>query len=210
MEQFRTRLMALAFLCPCIACLDDGQLETACTSVGFTAVRVQIIGSQTATTVTETHAGKTQQCIPEFPQLGSQDAGVKGVNPDYDCIEMGGGEYSITVHASEQRWTGRVQVKADECHVTEPSTITIDLSTKPAGSAELAHCTDGSGRNDCCIKETPEGACHTPMLYCRSSCDFASPEAKRGEQNTYSCLAGHWTSNGPSQCIRPGVRKDEL
>jgi hypothetical protein len=117
------------------ACIDDSDDGTECAAVAFGAVRVRIAGNKPIVAVTATQDGATRQCLPRF----TDDGGTVDVDPfDYVCIEMGGGEYLITVHTDEHRWTRRVQVKSGRCHVTEPSTITLDLASEPAGPAELA------------------------------------------------------------------------
>jgi hypothetical protein len=204
----RAGVVAVALTLLCCACADDADYGTACSLNALAAVSVQIVGDRHVVAVTATRGGVTRPCTNLPPAAGSQDAG--GMNPDYVCFEMGGGEYVITVHGDEHRWVGRVQVKADECHVIELSTIVLDLSSEPAGSAELAVCSDGSERRDCCKEATPQGPCSTSMLYCAASCELPSPEAKIGARMSYSCSDGHWTSNGPSQCVRPGVGKEEL
>ena len=198
------KLVAVALVVLGSACADEESLIVGCPAIGYNAVHVQVAGEQPVVAVTATHDDMTRPC-----DVLRQEADASAA---YGCIEMGGGEYVITVHAGEQRWVERVQVKLteDACPHPELADVTVDLSTEPAGPAELTACSDGSGRGDCCRDASPQSPCSTPMLYCVDRCDLPSAEAKTGKLSSYTCSDGRWTSNAVTQCVRPGVGKEDL
>lgn len=196
----------LAWLCS--ACADDASFDATCAAYATTAVVVEVVGDQPVTAVTATHGDKTARCYPSTLQDSA-------MGETFSCFEVGWGsdeKYTINVHGSDERWTKSVDVKSDQCHVTEVKTLSIDLASDPSGSAELADCQDGSGRGpgDCCRELPPEGSCSAEGIECRSHCSFATPEAKTGTQSFWTCRDGQWAEGAKqSRCIREGVRKDD-
>lgn len=129
----RGRVIGVLSVMLCCACGEppdpprDDLEPVRCTLEGHVAVYVRVTGASVSS-VTVTHRYQSD-CDLLNARGDDTDAGSE---PFYVCIEQGVGTYIVRVTSDGREWSKSVEIKGDECHVSESKNVTFNLDSEPS------------------------------------------------------------------------------